>query len=312
VVATEDSVSARTDEQDWIAVIFPEDYGLAMNRVRSEAETERHPGLSPRYSIDPVRPPAYPKAMLHRLFALFALLLLVSGCAGPASKSAKPIHALIITGGCCHNYPFQTTALTNAVNQQANVVWTVINEGGDGTRGQIDLYSNPDWAKPYDVIVHNECFADTDDAAYIRAITAAHKAGKPAVVIHCAMHTYRAAKFDDWREFLGVTSRYHDHQSRYPVTIAAKDHPIMEGFPEHWTSPMDELYIIEKVWAGTNPLATGVSEKGTGVQPVIWVNNYHGTRVFGTTFGHSDDTFRDPVYLNVVTRGLLWAAGRLN
>jgi type 1 glutamine amidotransferase len=250
--------------------------------------------------------------MLQRLAALFALALLASGCASSLPRSSQPIRALLVTGGCCHNYPFQATALTNAVNAHATVFWTVVNEGGNGTRAQIPLYSNPDWAKPYDVVVHNECFADTDDPAYIRSITEAHKAGKPAVVIHCAMHTYRSAKFDDWRQFLGVTSRHHDHQSRYPVKVAAKNHPVMKGFPENWVTPMDELYIIDQVWPGTTPLATSNSERNGAVQPVIWVNDFHGTRVFGTTFGHTDDTFRDPVFLNVVSRGLLWAAGRLD
>src|SRR5678816_1695327 len=149
----------------------------------------------------------------------FLLLLAVCGALASSSTasaaeklySGKPIRALIITGGCCHNYNFQADAMTNGLSQQADFEWTVVNEGGNGTKGEIDLYKNVDWAKPYDVIIHNECFADTTNANYIRNITAAHKAGKPAVVIHCAMHTYRSWKADDWREFLGVTSRMHDH-----------------------------------------------------------------------------------------------------
>lgn len=226
--------------------------------------------------------------------------------------TGTPLRALLITGGCCHNYPFQAGKLTNAVSAQSDVVWTVVNEGGNGTKGQIKLYDSPDWAKPFDVVVHNECFADTADAAYIRKITAAHRAGKPAVVIHCAMHTYRAAAFDDWREFLGVTSRHHEHQSRYPVKVVAKDHPVMRGFPERWATPMDELYILEKVWPGTKALATSVSEKSGEEQPVVWVHDYHGARVFGTTYGHSDETFADPVFLNLLGRGLVWAAGKLD
>jgi hypothetical protein len=31
------------------------------------------------------------------------------------------------------------------------------------------------------------------------------------------MHTYRAAKIDDWREMLGVSSFMHEHQSIYEV-----------------------------------------------------------------------------------------------
>jgi uncharacterized protein len=126
-------------------------------------------------------------------------------------------------------------------------------------------------------------------------------------VIHCAMHTYRAAKVDDWREFLGVTSRRHDHMSKYPVKPADAMHPIMKGFPESWTTPMDELYIIEKFWPNAKALATSVSERDQKTYPVAWVNEYKGTRVFGTTFGHSDETFRDPVFLNLLSNAFVWA-----
>ena len=191
------------------------------------------------------------------LFTAFFLLAEASRC--PAAEkiySGKPIRALIITGGCCHNYKFQAEAMTNGISQQADVEWTVVNEGGNGTKAEIDLYDKADWAKPYDVIIHNECFADTTDTNYIRKITAAHKAGKAAVVIHCAMHTYRALTADDWREFLGVTSRMHEHQSKYPVKVVAKDHPIMRGFPGNWVTLLDELYIIEKLWPGAQALAS--------------------------------------------------------
>lgn len=245
---------------------------------------------------------------------LSAALLLAQPAAAAEGKlySGPPLRVLLITGGCCHNYTFQSHALTNGVSRQADVAWTVVNEGGSGTRAQIGLYDAPDWAKPYDVVIHNECFADTTDADYIRKITAAHRAGKPAVVIHCAMHTYRAATIDDWREFLGVTSRRHEHLSRYPVKVVAPDHPVMRGFPPDWVTPMDELYVIEQVWPGTTPLATSVSERGGREHPVIWAHDYHGTRVVGTTYGHSDDTFRDPVFIDLLARAVVWAAGKMD
>jgi uncharacterized protein len=243
-------------------------------------------------------------------FALSVAPLFAAEKSAPPPPAAKPLRALLITGGCCHDYEAQAKILTEAANKAANFQWTVINEGGKGTRGQIPLYDNPDWAKPYAVVVHNECFADTADAAYIRKITAAHKAGTPAIVIHCAMHTYRAATFDDWREFLGVTSRRHDHQSRYAVRPIVKAHPILAGFPATWTSPMDELYVIEKLWPTATALAHSTSETDGKDYPAIWINDYHGTRVFGTTYGHGMVTWHDPVYVDYVVRGLLWAAGK--
>ena len=256
--------------------------------------------------------------MLTRPSIIFGSLLSVSISAAVCfadepTKPQKTIRALLITGGCCHNYAFQSKQLMNGVAKHANVTWTVVHEGGTGTKGEIPLYSNPNWAKPYDVVVHNECFADTTNPDYIRSITAAHKAGTPAMVIHCAMHTYRAWEAHDWREFLGVTSRHHEHQSRYMVqpapTEVAKNHPALKGFPQTWITPMDELYIVEKLWPNAKALAVSKSEKTGLEQPVVWVNSFHGTRVFGTTFGHSDDTFADPVYLNLLAQGLIWASG---
>lgn len=239
---------------------------------------------------------------------LSLLLLLAAGVSALAAP--PPLNVLLITGGCCHDYDLQTKAFIDGAKKFGAISWTVVNEGGKGTRAQIPLYDKADWARPYDVIVHNECFADTNDADYLGKITRAHQAGKPAVVIHCAMHSYRAAAVDAWREFLGVTSRRHDHQSEYPVHPVVKDHPAMRDFPATWTTPRDELYIIEKLWPTATALATSRSEKDGKDYPVIWVNNYHGTRVFGTTYGHGNVTWHDPVFINLVSRGLLWAAGR--
>jgi uncharacterized protein len=244
---------------------------------------------------------------------LAVILLLTAALIGCSTNTTRPksLRALLITGGCCHNYTLQSQQLTNAVARLANVEWKIVNEGGNGTKAMIPLYDDANWAKGYDVVVHNECFADTTDTNYIRRITAAHKAGVPAVVIHCAMHTYRATGIDDWREFLGVTSRRHDHQSHYAVKKESPAHSIVKGIPDDWKTPMDELYVIEKLWPNAKALATSVSERDGKTYPVIWINQYGKARVFGTTYGHSDETFRDPVFLDYVSRGILWAAGAL-
>lgn len=228
-----------------------------------------------------------------------------------AAQVEKPLKALLITGGCCHNYEFQSKSLTLASAAEADIEWTVVNKGGKGTSAEIELYNDPNWSKDYDVVVHNECFAATKNMDYIKKIVDGHKGGTPAVVVHCAMHTYRSIKNDDWRKFLGVTSKHHEHQARYPVKTEQKDHPIMKGVPADWVTPKDELYVIEKTWPNTTVLATSKSEKNQKSHPVIWVNDFGGTRVFGTTYGHSDATFSDPVFLSLLTRGILWSAGRL-
>ena len=248
------------------------------------------------------------RATLILLIASFTSAVGADGA--PSKPAGRQLRVLLVTGGCCHDYDFQTKQMINtAKNQGQKIEWTVVNQGGKGTKAQIELYNDPDWSKGYDVVVHNECFAGTTDPTYIRKITAAHKNGANSVVIHCAMHTYRSTKIDDWREFLGVTSKRHDHQSRYPVKVVASDHPIMDGFPKDYVSPKDELYIIENVWPETKVLATSKSEKDGKTHPVMWTNRYGKARVFGTTYGHSSETFSDDVFLKTLVRGILWAAG---
>ena len=228
-----------------------------------------------------------------------------------ASAEEAPLKILVITEGCCHDYGYQTESMMKALEERKVAAeWKVVSDGGKGTSAEIAFYDDPDWAKGFDVVIHNECFANTSNPDYIRKITAAHKAGVNAVVIHCAMHTYRAAKIDDWREFLGVTSRRHEHKSEYAVKVVAEDHAVMKGFPTDWKTPKDELYVIEKVWPKTKVLASSISEKTGDLHPVLWTNQYGKARVFGTTYGHSNETFADPVFLNALTRGIQWAAGR--
>ncbi len=229
--------------------------------------------------------------------------------ANVAISGKQSTNALLVTGGCCHDYEFQAKALQLAAKEAGlNITWTIVNQGGNGTTAEIDLYENADWAKGFDVVIHNECFADTDSPEYIRKITKPHFDGVNAVVIHCAMHTYRKAEVDDWREFLGVTSKRHDHQSHYAVRVATPVHPIVAAIPEGYKSAMDELYIIEKVWPNTTPLAFSSSERDGKENPVIWINRYGKARVFGTTYGHSTETFNDPIFLKTLVAGINWAA----
>ena len=231
---------------------------------------------------------------------------------GPADPFAgQPrLNALVVSGGCCHDYALQGQLLMNAVNRVLPVDWTVAVQGGRGTRGTMPVYARADWAKGFDIVIHNECLANVDDPQYIRNITAAHRNGPPAVVIHCAMHSYRSATIDDWREFLGVTSRSHTKPFPIPVKVAAAEHPVMKGFRPDWVTPSDELYVIEKMWPNTTALATAVSPEDKKEYALAWASEYGGVRVFGTTLGHGNETWADATFQDLLGRGVTWAVKR--
>ncbi len=246
---------------------------------------------------------------------LSGLLFVIGGsfCAARADDHpVKPIQALLITGGGFHDYERQKQILTEGISARANVQWSIFYENGD-TKHEMSIYANPDFSKGYDVIVHNECYADISDPAFVDKVLAPQRAGVPAVVVHCTLHTFRALKTDQWREFIGMSSDHHGPQHPIAVKVLSPGNPIMANFPANWISGPEELYSIDKVWPNAQPLAEAYAPEEKKNDPVIWTNLYHGNvRVFGTSLAHNNSTMQDPVYLGLVTRGLLWACGKLD
>ena len=147
---------------------------------------------------------------------------------------------------------------------------------------------------------------------YIGRVLAPHKNGTPGIVVHCAMHTFRDLKSDEWREFLGVSTFRHGIQHPLDVKVVQPEHPIMKGFPSGWITAKEELYRIEKVWPGTTVLAEAKAEDGDKkVSAVMWAHDYGKAKVFGTTIAHNNKTMADGVYLDLFTRGVLWATDKI-
>ena len=259
----------------------------------------------------------------RRLAALSAVLcccLAVSSVAAQQNKAEKkkakkpkPLRALLVTGGCCHDYENQIEIIKQGLSQRANVKFEVFHGFSDRNR-KVPLYQTTDWAKGYDVVVHNECYGAVADLKWVKNLVDGHTQHKvPLIAIHCAMHSYRAAKTDDWRQLLGVTSVRHERGGvSLDVVNRAPDHPITRNWAGQWKTPNGELYVIEKAWPNCKPLATAYGIGTKKDQTVIWVNEYKGTKVFGTTLGHHNETMLSDEWLDVVARGLLWSCGKLD
>ena len=66
------------------------------------------------------------------------------------------------------------------------------------------------------------------------------------------------------------------------------------------------------IWPNAVPLAQAYGQETMTNHVVVWANTYGSGRVFGTTLGHANATVGHPVYLDLVTRGLLWVCGKLD
>jgi putative heme-binding domain-containing protein len=251
-------------------------------------------------------------------------LMLVFSCAAmqPGSRAAahdppRPIRALLVLGGCCHDYAHQDDLLTRGISRRAHVEWTVAYDPDTGVTHKNPVYDNPDWAKGFDVIVHDECSSGVNDMAVIDKILKPHKEGLPGVVLHCAMHCYRTEGWNrkiatPWMQFTGLISTGHGPQQPIAVTHVDRESPITKPLVD-WTTVNEELYnnASGKLEPTAHALARG--KQGRAESIVTWTNTYNRkTRVFGTTLGHNSATVADPRYLDLVTRGLLWAVDKLD
>jgi type 1 glutamine amidotransferase len=247
------------------------------------------------------------KSILSSTLALVALL--GSSSAAQAADEAKPIKALLVLGGCCHDYKAQKDILAKGIAARADVEVTIAFDPVSGTNHLNPVYNDADWAKGYDVIIHDECSADVKDKAVVDKILEPHRKGLPAVNLHCAMHCYRVPGSDDWFKFTGLTTHSHGKQLPIELSFVAADHAILGGLTA-FTTGNEELYKNEKVWETVTPLIRG--KQGKDDYLVAWTNDYGGTKVFSTTLGHNDVLVSDTKYLDLVTRGLLWSVGKLD
>src|SRR3954466_12885440 len=142
---------------------------------------------------------------------LFLTIVALSAVLAGAAEKPKVIKALMITGGGSHDYTAQRKTLSEGLAARLNIDLTILQEGTEREHMH-SAYNNPDWAKGYDVIIHNECFGTVKDVPFIERIAAPHKAGVPAVILHASVHAYRYAETDVWRDVLGQKSMRHENR----------------------------------------------------------------------------------------------------
>jgi type 1 glutamine amidotransferase len=260
--------------------------------------------------------------MKTKLLSLAMLFAFATGSV--RAEDDKPIRALLVLGGCCHDYAKQKDLITKGISARANVQWTISYDPDSGTKHLNPIYEKEDWYKGFDVVVHDECCSDVKETKLIDRILKPHRDGLPAVILHCGMHSYRGEgypKTTAWFEFTGCNTNAHGPQAPIAIAFTESDSPIIKGM-KGWTTVNEELYnnVVGKLEERAQPLARGQqkfkNKEGkeiTAESVVAWTNTYNGkTRVFATTLGHNNATVGDDRYLDLITRGLLWSVDKLD
>jgi uncharacterized protein len=242
---------------------------------------------------------------MKKSVAFCVALVLMLACRAYAADPAPAakLKGLWCTGGCCHDYKKHAPLLAEKIGQYANVEFKIVTG--------LDIFKDKDYAKDYDLVVYDLCYADEKNKDLIGNVTRTIKEGKPAVIVHCSLHNFRAIDWDDWREAMGMTSKSHDG-FRALTTKKVAEHPIIKFWPADWKTPGEELYQNIKFWPNATALMTAYSVESKKDHVVTWINQYGKGKVFATTLGHNMLTVGQDEYHHLLANGVLWVCGKLD
>ncbi len=232
-----------------------------------------------------------------------ALLVVLSLCACVRAEDAKPVKALYISGGGYHDYAKLTPFLARNIARFAAITFDV----KQGLKSAKDA----DFAKDYDVIFYNVC-EQTDknvDKELLENMMRVTKEGKPTVMVHCAMHCFRAG--DEWADCCGLTTKAHDGFRGFTIKKANKDNAISKTLPDEFVTTGDELYQNIKFPETSTAVLTAFSVQSKKDHVVAWTQMYGKAKVFGTTLGHDMKTVSMDEYIKLLAYGTLWTVDKL-
>jgi uncharacterized protein len=129
--------------------------------------------------------------LMSKILLTFAAVLLCS------CLTTRPVHAaeketlkvVMFVGGGFHDYKQMPKTLAKKIEELVNVDIDI--KPVATAEQMVEIFKNPKFAEGYDAIIYDICFGENwKDGDYDGALKAAG-AGKPAVFIHCSVHTYR-------------------------------------------------------------------------------------------------------------------------
>src|SRR5437763_16674327 len=93
-------------------------------------------------------------AALCGLLAALTLRPAARAVEGARQGNSRPIRALLVIGGCCHDHGKQQEILTQGISARTSVAWTIAYDPDTSTSHVNPVYPNPDWSRGFDVVVH--------------------------------------------------------------------------------------------------------------------------------------------------------------
>ena len=208
--------------------------------------------------------------------------------------------ALIVQGGWEGHEPKQVSAiLADALTRNGFEV--VVSDS-------LDSFKDVEYLRTFDLIVP-EWTMGKIERDQLEGLLAAVKGGVGLAGLHGGLgDSFREAT--DYQFMVGGQWVAHPGNDgiTYEVNICDIDDPLVEGL--HDMTIVSEQYYMH-VDPSNKVLMTTTfhTENGDVVMPVAWTRYFGEGRVFYCSLGHVAQVFdQDPQVLEIMTRGMLWAA----
>ncbi|MCH7904766.1 MAG: ThuA domain-containing protein [Armatimonadetes bacterium] len=163
----------------------------------------------------------------------------------------------------------------------------------------------------FDAVVFLNTTGDILDDAQQKEFELYIRKGGGFLGIHSAADTEYG-----WEWYGGLVGGYfkgHPAVQDAKVMVVDREHPATKFLPEVWVRK-DEWYDYRAIPAeGVRILArldTGSYNGHTmgDDHPIMWCHEYEGGRAFYTGFGHTNESYSDPMFRRLITQAIVWLA----
>lgn len=171
-----------------------------------------------------------------------------------------------------------------------------------------------------DVVVFSLTSGNVLDDAARAALEPYFTAGGGFVGTHSASSTEHDWPF--YKTLVPATFKTHPTSpaERAAIVTVESDHPITRGAPDPWMR-VDEWYTFNErpedlgvdVLLALDEASLGPDYGeglAVGYHPLAWAHEQHGGRAFYTALGHTPESYAEPAFMDMLVRGIEWAARR--
>ena len=177
---------------------------------------------------------------------------------------------------------------------------------------------NPEVLGQYDAVVFLNTTQDVLDTSQQEALMSYIRSGHGFVGIHSAADTEY-----DWPWYGRLVGAYFDGHPNDPnvrdgvLIVADSSHQSTKHLPHRWTRT-DEWYDYRSHNPDVTVLLTAVESSykrpeenpSAEAHPIAWYHDFDGGRAFYTGLGHTSESYSEPMYLQHILGGILYAIGQ--